>query len=104
MLAAEISTATHLRSGGSYSPQNCWDRHKQNFEFQPDGPLINIFHVQFHPFLKRYRAPAINLPQTRNTRTNTEPAPLPILIEPRIVAHGEWPRPHQAHIAFQYIK
>ena len=66
--------------------------------------MIDVFHVEFHPFFEGNRASSVHLPEAGNPWADTKPAALPVLIESLVVAHGKGPGPDQAHVAFQYVE
>src|SRR5579863_895484 len=53
------------------------------------------------------RTTAFHLPQTSDTGTHAETAPLPVFTrfsKQVVVSHLQWTRPHQAHVSFKHIE
>src|SRR6202049_620711 len=76
----------------------------QDFEIHPQRPLVDVFHVQLHPFFERDGVAAVDLPEARNPWADTEAATLPVLIKSLVITHGKRPRAYQAHVAFQHVE
>src|SRR5438552_16827175 len=90
-------------SRGSRSSQNRRHRFDEDLEIQPQGPLVDVLHVQLHPSLEWQPAPPIHLPQARDPRTHAEPAAVPVLVEPVVIADRQRPRADEAHVASQHV-
>jgi len=59
------------------STQDCRDGLGKDFQIEPQRPMINIVHIQFHPLVKPDRASAVDLPEARNARPNAEATAVP---------------------------
>jgi len=99
-----IFDALSANSGGAGTPENCRDCACQNLQIQPQRPLVDVAHVELHPFLERNGAPAVDLPEARDARPNAEPPAVPVLIKSLIIADWQRPGSYQAHVTFQDVK
>src|ERR1700681_788754 len=95
------------RRQGSRGPspfQNYGNGLCQDFEIHPQRPLVDVFHVQLHPFFERDGAAAVDLPEASNPWADTKAATLPVLMESLVIPDGKRPRAYQAHVAFQHVE
>src|ERR1700678_583158 len=58
---------------------------EKNLDIEPDRPLINVPHIESHPFVKADRASSHYLPKASDTRLDAESAAMPVLRESLIV-------------------
>lgn len=89
---------------GSRSLQNGGNGLRQDFEVEPERPVIDVFHVEFHPFFEGNGAAAVDLPQAGDARADAEAVAVPVLIESLVIAHGKRPGADQAHVALQDVE
>src|ERR1700691_2190293 len=84
--------------GRAGSAKNCRYSSRQNFEIKPQGPGVNVLHIELHPSLKGDGVPPMNLPETGDAGLDAETAPLPVLVKELVVAKRHRTRPYQAHV------
>ena len=93
-----------FRSCRPRSPQNHRNSLSQDFKVEPQGPLVNVLHVEFHPFFKRGIASPVDLPETGDARADAEAAAMPVLVKTVAVPNRKRSRSHEAHLSLQNIK
>src|SRR2546425_2843662 len=99
-----LSEFARQGSGSPCAFQDCRDGSCQDGKIEPDRPVVDVLHVEIHPMVKGNSAPAVDLPEASDAGPHAEPAPLPVLADPKVVPYGERSRPNQAHGALQNVE
>ena len=77
---------------------------KQDFDIQSQRPVVDVFQIQFHNLVKIHNlASAADLPQPRESRRHTDPAPVVGIVLLKLTLSGR-PCAHQAHVSLYDIK
>src|SRR5947208_3252307 len=63
----DVQTTRTLRR--SQALEHCGNGFQQNLQIEPERPLIDILHVELHPFLELNVAPPVYLPQAGDPRS-----------------------------------
>ena len=84
---SDRSGCSELRRAGT--PQDGWDRLRENLHVEPDRPFIQVLKIKLHPVIKTDIASSVDLPQTSNARTHAKSPPLPVLVKTFIIPHGQ---------------
>src|SRR5438477_5420121 len=75
---------------------------QDEIEIVADAPVIDVPHVQVHPFLERDLVPSGNLPDTSQSGANRKPAPLPPLVLRDFLRDGR-AGADDAHVAAEHV-
>jgi len=75
---------------------------KKDFEIEPQRPVVDILQVHLHPFLKLHPVAAAHLPDTCQTRLQTEASALPHLIQLHF-DRQRGPGTNDTHIPFEDV-
>ena len=65
--------------------------------------MVDVLHVQAHPFGKGKIAAPGDLPESGDPRPDAETAAVPVPVEAVVVTHRQGPRSHQAHVSHEHV-
>src|SRR6267142_3896911 len=91
------------------NPDSRWfskDSEPQNFQIEPDRPMLQIIKVVFNPFANRsITSPAADLSPAGDTRFQRVPFHVALNISPKNSHEVRplWTGPYQAHVAAQQV-
>src|SRR6185295_9425555 len=84
--------------------QDCRDGADQDFEIEPEGPVVDVFEVQPDPVAEiAHLVASAYLPEAGQTRLHTQAAAMGEIIEALDFIHGQRAGPHQAHLALEHV-
>ncbi len=88
--AGEFWKVTLLCAGPG---EDDWDCSPEDFEIQPEGPIVDVFHIHLHPGLKIHRISAVDGPEAHQPRPHSQALTLPPFILFHFLRNGR-PRSH----------
>src|SRR5262245_46669640 len=91
-----------LHSRGAAAQENGRDRLGEDLKIEPNGPVLDIMAVQFHPLHEGKVISPADLPKTCDARLDRQPAAMEPLVT--INLFGKWrPWTNQGHFALQHV-
>src|SRR6266542_4255722 len=80
------------------------NRAKQDFEIEPERPVVNVFKIETDPILELDDLiAAADLPQAAEPRFDTESPAVGQIVEASDFVHGQGPGTHEAHLTAQNV-
>src|SRR5664280_1762689 len=92
-------------SFGTRASEHDGDGADQDFQIEPQRPVVNVFEVEAHPLLEiGYLVASADLPEAGEAGLDAEAAAMGEIFETLHLVHRQRARTHQAHFGAEHVE